>query len=114
MIEEPGSAELAERVAGRSLVSSELTRIEVERAIMRSAPGSDLGRRVLRRVTLQHIDANVVARAASLGPPELRSLDAIHLATALLFASELDAFITYDRQLGRAAATAGLTVEAPR
>jgi hypothetical protein len=49
-----------------------------------------------------------------LSPPGLGTLDAIHLATALAIGPALEAFITYDRQLGRAAAAAGLRAEAPR
>lgn len=60
------------------------------------------------------MDAAVLLRAASLEPPELRSLDAIHLATALSVEPVIEAFVTYDRQLGRAAAAAGLRVESPR
>jgi predicted nucleic acid-binding protein len=44
----------------------------------------------------------------------MRSLDAIHLATALRIVADLDAFVTYDRQLGRSAVAAGLRVESPR
>jgi predicted nucleic acid-binding protein len=55
----------------------------------------------------------VLSSAASVEPPELGTLDAIHLATALPLAAELDAFVTYDRQLARAARGAGLRVESP-
>ncbi len=43
----------------------------------------------------------------------LRTLDALHLATAATIATELDAFVTYDKRLGDAAAAMGLTVAAP-
>jgi len=44
----------------------------------------------------------------------LRSLDAIHLATARIFGPDLDALVTYDNRLASAASDAGLIVAAPR
>src|SRR5437870_1385634 len=68
---------------------------------------------VLRTVTVVAIDDDVLLAAAELEPAQLRTLDAIHLATALRVEQELDGFITYDRRLGDAAVRAGLSVEAP-
>jgi len=95
-------------------VSSALARVEVGRAVMRTErarprdPGSVTG-----LATLIDVDELILRIAASLDPPKLRTLDAIHLATALLLADGVEAFVTYDRQLGVAAAAAGLAVEAP-
>ncbi len=58
------------------------------------------------------VDEPILARAASLAAPLLRSLDAIHLATALSLA-DLDAVATYDRRLGAAAEESGLVAVAP-
>ncbi|HLL86218.1 MAG TPA: hypothetical protein VK387_02780 [Thermoleophilaceae bacterium] len=44
---------------------------------------------------------------------ELRALDAIHLASAVSLASDIDGFVTYDPRLARVAARAGLSVLAP-
>ena len=52
--------------------------------------------------------------AAQLEPPELRSLDTLHLATALSLGTALGAVYTYDRRLGDAARRHGVRVEAPR
>jgi uncharacterized protein len=52
------------------------------------------------------------ARAAS--RPTLRSLDAIHLATAVSLRDDLDAFVSYDERLAGAAEPAGIPVTAPR
>ncbi len=49
-----------------------------------------------------------------LDPPELRSLDAVHLATALDLGRDLDGFVTYDDRLARAAQDAGIATFAPR
>jgi uncharacterized protein len=56
----------------------------------------------------------VLARATGYRTANLGSLDAIHLATADPFQADLTEFITYDRELFRAAAGLGLPVAAPR
>jgi len=114
VVDEPGWEELAVRVSGCALVCSVLGQLEVIRAVRRAGVDERAADRALERVTLQRIDLGVLEGASVLDPPQLGSLDAIHLATALLFAPELDALVTYDRQLGRAAAAAGLRVEGPR
>ncbi len=86
-------------------VSSALARVEVLRAVRRTGAGPAVRRRALRvlaRVALIRVDDLVLAEAARIRPPELRSLDAIHLATA----QSLDGFagiVTYDARLRRAA-----------
>jgi predicted nucleic acid-binding protein len=59
------------------------------------------------------LDADIAARASGLHPPRLRSLDAVHLASALTLEPELDAFVTYDDRQAAAARGAGLVVESP-
>lgn len=113
-MDEPGSDHLGDRLRGCRLVSSALSRLEVARAARRREVEVPAADRVFARIAFRRIDTDVLSRAAALDPPQLRSLDAIHLATALLFAPELEAFLTYDRQLGRAAEDAGLPVEGPR
>lgn len=95
-------------------VTSALTEVELTRAISRAdaaalahVPG------VLARCDRLDIDERVRADAAVLTPPELRTLDAIHLATALELAADLEAVITYDKRLAESAEAAGLTVAAP-
>ena len=58
------------------------------------------------------VDEPVLRDAAGLEPRPLRSLDAIHLATALSL-GDLDAMVTYDGRLATAAAEAGLEVASP-
>lgn len=62
---------------------------------------------------LIELDAATARFAGELEPAALRSLDAIHLASALAVADELEAFITYDSRLADAARNAGLTVVTP-
>lgn len=96
-------------------ISSDLLRIEVIRAVTRHwcalIPDAQ---RLLAAFEYVQIDEDVV-RAAMVEPdPLLRSLDAIHLATARLLGPELTALLTYDDRLGKAAEAAGIPVHTPR
>jgi predicted nucleic acid-binding protein len=68
---------------------------------------------LLEGIDLLPMDHAVIEKAAALVPTELRSLDAIHLASALSVSSELTALVAYDGQLCSAAAEAGIEVVAP-
>lgn len=99
------------------LVASALVEVELPRALRRAQPGV-LGAvaGVLARVNRVEINAAVRATAGAYPDPVLRSLDAIHLATAeLLIASDkvVSAFVTYDRRLAGVAGQLGLPVVAP-
>ena len=114
-VREPESAALR-RYLGRHrpLVSSALARTEIVRALLPLGPDAvRRGREVLARVDLLRINDRVLDAAGLLAPPELRSLDAIHLASAELFGSDLRAFVTYDERLATAAAGRGLRVVQP-
>ncbi len=107
---------LNERPAQR-LVASVLVEVEVPRALRRSQPGVLGGvAATLARIDRIEIDAAIRATAAAYVDPQLRTLDAIHLATAdeLVAAGKaISAFVTYDTRLAEAARVAGLTVLAP-
>ena len=97
-------------------VSSQLARVEVLRALRRAAATTASRRRaedVLARIALIRIDDAVIAAASALDPADLRSLDAIHLATALSLGAELGAFVSYDRRLLEAAEKARISTVAP-
>lgn len=97
-------------------VSSILARIEVGRALRRVAAAPALvqrAERILSRVALMHLVAPIAHLAARMGPAELRSLDAIHLASALSVGDDLEVLVSYDRRLNAAAEEAGLRVAAP-
>ena len=99
------------------VVSSALVRVEVLRAVARTGRGSETlerARSVLSRVVLVAMDSWILDAATSLEPAELRSLDAIHLATALTLQPEADMFVSYDERLNTAAAGVGLQVVTPR
>ena len=114
-VREPESAALRRSLARRrTLVSSALARTEVVRALLPLGPDAvRRGREVLARVDLLRINDRVLDAAGQLAPPELRSLDAIHLASAEQFGSDLGAFVTYDERLAAAAAARGLRVIGP-
>lgn len=95
-------------------VSSALLGVESGRAALRSGSTAVArARSALDGVTLVPIDDAVLSVAADLEPPLLRSLGAIHLATALTLADELDGFYCYDTRLAEAAEALGLRVAAP-
>lgn len=98
-------------------ISSVLVEVELARAVIRSGRLEQLATIpvVKARLDLFEIDDVVRSTAASFHDPGLRSLDAIHLATARVAASvaELAAFVTYDRRLASAAADVGLPAVMP-
>ena len=67
----------------------------------------------MNAVALVPVDDAILDAAASLEPRELRTLDALHLATALSLGDDLGAMLVYDVRLASAAQHAGLTVVAP-
>ncbi|TQN35682.1 hypothetical protein FHU33_4910 [Blastococcus colisei] len=96
------------------LVSSALTRVEVLRACRRvDETLLTPARNLLRGIDLLPMDSAIVESAAELSPAVLRSLDAMHLATALQLDADLEALIAYDARLAEAARAHGLTVDQP-
>lgn len=90
-------------------VSSRLLAVELHATAHRRGLDHDSIERVLRRVALVSLDDDVCDRAVALRSG-LRSLDALHLATAVGLAELLAGFACFDRELGRAAEAAGLAV----
>jgi uncharacterized protein len=99
--------------AGR-LVSSSLLEAEARRAALRVDPRHlALVERRLLGVSLVAVTTDILVAAGSLKPVGIRSLDAIHLATALSLGGELDCVVTYDERMAAAAASLGLDVRTP-
>lgn len=95
-------------------VSSDLTRTELIRAVRRVAPERMVeARAVLDAVTLLELTPAVFEQAGRLDPAIVRSLDAIHLAAALMLGDDLEAFVTYYERLAEAARANGVAVVAP-
>jgi uncharacterized protein len=117
LLEQPGWKPLDQFVmASRVRVASELVLTECRRAILRAGGSADLlafATTVLERIDLIPISTTVLRRAADLQPASLRTLDAIHLATALEI-GPIDGFVTYDRRLTDAARQQGLPLVVPR
>lgn len=95
-------------------VSSALLRIELTRAVSRAMPALlPEARDLLAAFSYIAIDDEIVDGAMNEPDRGLRSLDAIHLATARILAPELEALVTYDDCLVKAASEAGLTTISP-
>lgn len=95
-------------------VSSSLLGVEAIRACARYGEqyAAD-ARTFLADVALLPLDEGVLAEAASIDPAGLRSLDALHLATALSIRDEVGIFVAYDERLVSAAIDLGFTVLSP-
>lgn len=97
-------------------ISSTIAGVEVLRAVRRAGAGErvrERAERVISGIGLVRVDEAVLSGAARLEPAELRTLDAIHLATALSAGEDLGAMICYDNRLAQAAARLGVTMMAP-
>lgn len=104
---------LAER-RSESAATSELGRVEVLRAAGRSGRQAFAEAHVVvGDVDLVPLDRGVQDLATAVGGPHLRTLDALHLASAMLLRDHLTAFVAYDERLLGAATEAGLPVHAP-
>jgi hypothetical protein len=99
----------------RQLVTSALARTEVARALMPSGTEAlSRGEDVLRRIQLMRVNDRVLREAGRIEPAELRSLDAIHLASARQLGSSVKQIVTYDERMTDAATASGWSVAAPR
>jgi uncharacterized protein len=97
-------------------ITSVLAEVELPRAIRALAPdGLSAVPSVLARLDRFEIDPVIRATAAAYSDSGLRSLDAVHLATAQTASSSapLTALVTYDARLGAAASALGMTIAAP-
>jgi predicted nucleic acid-binding protein len=105
---------LAELAEWDGYVSSALLAVEAIRACARydKRHATD-ARSFLEGVALLPLDEAVLDEAARLGPVRLRSLDALHLATALSVRDEIGVFVSYDERLADAARELGLRVVRP-
>ena len=112
---EPETAALRQELARwPRRVSSSLAAIEVTRTAQRlGARATPLAPRVLAGLQRLAIDP-IVSAAMSIGSPLLRSLDAIHLATAASIRADLGVLITYDRRMLADAGALGLPIASPR
>ncbi|MBO0702962.1 MAG: type II toxin-antitoxin system VapC family toxin [Candidatus Dormibacteraeota bacterium] len=115
MVTEPETAALRRDLSSWSrLTSSVLLVGEVMRAVLRTAPTSmQVASGLLASVDLVGITRARVQQAGLLQPPQLRTLDALHLVSALAVGSRLGAVVTYDQRMAAAAQWHGLPVITP-
>lgn len=117
VFEENESAALSEWVNERAdepKISSDLSTIELLRTCWRvdeDAVGN--AQLLLGGIDRLPMDRFIVERSSAVMPRQLRSLDAIHLASALSVKASLTAFVAYDTRLCLAAREAGITVASP-
>lgn len=118
---EPESEALRTYLAGADLLASELILTEVPRAVRRAVahdPGLPLDAliekagEVVEAIALRPLDRALLTAAGAISEPALRSLDAIHVVTAIDL-QPLDAFVTYDERQAAAARLAGLRTISP-
>jgi uncharacterized protein len=118
VIDEPESEALEEHLVEHSetlQISSELATVEVLRALIRIEVGVEVtsdAEALLKDFARLPLRSSI-PHAAALPGKHLRSLDALHLASAQMLGRSLTQFITYDKRLARAALDAGLPVVAP-
>lgn len=114
IVSEPETAQLRAylRARPRRLVSR-VGEVEVARVVARTTGATAVPvLAAFEGLDVIELTAEIARSAGSVGPSALRSLDAIHVASALA-ARDLDGFVTYDRRLAEAAANAGLRVVSP-
>ena len=114
-VREPESAALRRYLRRkRPLVTSALARTEVARALLPLGPEAVArGEQVLRTLDVVRINDQILKHAGSMQPLDQRSLDAIHLATAIALGEDLARVCTYDSRMGTSAVALGLAVVAP-
>lgn len=97
-----------------SVITSEVGRIEVLRAARRiGGRALTQARAVVGDLDVVPLNRAVQDLACEIADPLLRTLDALHLASAVLLSEELTVFISYDHRLSAAARAADLAVVTP-
>ncbi len=100
-------------VESERVATSRIGIVETNRAARRREHDPSHLEAVAASIEIIEVDAAIAQRAALMGPPGLRTLDAIHVASALALSSEMDAFVTYDQRLVDVARAIGLPVVSP-
>jgi predicted nucleic acid-binding protein len=115
---EPESSALRAYLGTRSDIgwfTAVLTRTELIRAVSRTGDRSAIehARTILVSLDLVALTDRLLETAATLAPPSLRTLDAIHLAAGMTAGPRLGSFVTYDDRMAAAARDAGLMLAQP-
>ncbi len=117
-VTEKESAALRDWLAGQrgaSLISSELLHVELRRLLAMVQPDamSDADRFLDAKVDLVEVTRPVLTLAERMPPPRMRTLAAIHLATAFDLGETLDVLVSYDKAVLDSARNAGLGTASP-
>lgn len=114
-VTEPESDALRHHLSRRRrLATSALARTEVGRALLGLGPDAiRRGDEVLQRMQVFRVNDRVLAAAGNMWPANLRSLEAIHLATAMQLGGALRSVVTYDTRMAGAARSIGWSVDSP-
>lgn len=112
---EAESDALRTALTGQYIASCELVLTELHRAVGRYADveGRRQVDRLLDSVALLTLNRSLLMRAGRLPPPQLRSLDAIHVAAATVFAGLVEGLVTYDDSMAAAGRLHGFEVWSP-
>lgn len=114
VLDEPDSAAMRRwYVEADHVLCSRIGIVETRRAVGRQPHDTAHLDVIIRSVEVVEFDADIARQAAAIGPVSLRTLDAIHLASAVRLGAVMDAFVTYDDHLAVAAQSAGLPVIRP-
>jgi len=114
VVDEPESPSMYRwYVESERLATSTIGIIETRRAANRRGHDPVHLESVLRSLVVLEVDDIVANVASRVSPLALRTLDAIHLATAMAIGTEIGAFVTYDDRLAEAARVVGLPVMRP-
>ncbi|MGH8920250.1 MAG: type II toxin-antitoxin system VapC family toxin [Acidimicrobiales bacterium] len=111
--EEESGAMRAWLAGHRPCWSSQLLRTEALRAAMRLGIDRETVAQALDSIALILPAGPTFLAAAGLGPPTLRTLDALHLATALELGDDLEGLVTYDARMAEGASAASIPVVSP-
>ena len=114
VLDEPGSPAMFRwYVESLNVLTSRIGIIETRRAAARGMHDPARLDAVLDSIGVVELDEDIARSVGAVGPARLRTLDAIHLGTALALLPDLDAFVTYDDRLAEAARGIGLPVVRP-
>lgn len=118
VVSEDETPALRARLRGHTIVSSDLVLAEVPRALMHKRGGSSArltaqAGALLETVGLVPCDSTVLRAAGALREPHLRTLDAIHVVSAMCIGPDLDAFVSFDGRQLDVAQRAGMPVASP-
>jgi uncharacterized protein len=115
LLEEPDRPAIERAIEDfTSRISSSLLRVELRRLGLRHGMLERVGP-LLAGISLIPLDEQILTTAETLTPSTVATLDAIHLATAIRLSTsgELDALMTYDKQLAAGAREHSITVLSP-